>query len=765
MSDSSKTADSTILLYPPRLPGATEPVQGAKYGVPIHLYNPLPFGCEVLVEAYLGQQPNDTVSINLNGEEALASKQTQGVNDDVTLYIPHGKLLPGMVNRLTFTVTRPSANPETSYPPLEILYNSIRPGNQDRSPGEPGHSELVLLLPDEIKNGVGPGFVSATVCVEYPYCRAYDEIRLNCNGRDVFHKVDATQAPAPPNHGSATPTRICFDVTSADLVDDPQFMFSFTVRDQLFNSPDLDNVWSAVQIVDVDKAGQRLPAPIPREVLSEAGDDPSLIELEKLGPNPLSLIILTSDPRFMPGDVIEATYTAKVMGQPEIVVPVTGIVEVDELGQKKACVLQIPNDKVFPDSTVHVSYRLLRGTTPVGSSRTAIATVVGAALALPPPRIMEARDGVLNPINAAGTLTALVPHYQGMLSTDKVSVIWAGHGTPEGGSHTTTPVEVGTVGEKPIDLPTELVAYCLGKPVTVIYTVTRDVTWPPSPPLTLTVLELPDAQLPKPLIVDAANGGEGTEFNIDSFASGSRVTVEPWPLIAAGQCVWLHAEGTDLNGLDFNIDLYTAKPLSAGEVTAGLSVPLPRTQINRLRNGSDLKLILHVTFNRSVDKSQAIAFPIRTYLVTPLPLDDVSRFENTNWNGWRAGPAAQDSRDWKFGQDESGRTLLGNGTYTDSSAGIVLWKGYTGLRIGARYEFSLDARRHANTSDAVPSLSLATKTHGRISTVVTLATTTWQVLRGEFYSTARDIELHVNSHQASGVGNDYYVTDIRLRML
>src|SRR3546814_7392137 len=64
-----------------------------------------------------------------------------------------------------------------------------------------------------------------------------------------------------------------------------------------------------------------------------------------------------------------------------------------------------------------------------------------------------------------------------------------------------------------------------------------------------------------------------------------------------------------------------------------------------------------------VDKSQASAFPIRTYLVTPLPLDDVSRFENTNWNGWRAGPAAQDSRDWNFGQVEGARTCLGNGTY------------------------------------------------------------------------------------------------------
>src|SRR3546814_11911059 len=93
---------------------------------------------------------------------------------------------------------------------------------------------------------------------------------------------------------------------------------------------------------------------------------------------------------------------------------------------------------------------------------------------------MEARDGVLNPINAAGTLTGLVPHYQGMLSTEKVSVIWAGHGTPEGGSHNTTPVEAGTVGEQLIDLPPQLVAKSLRKPGKVLSKLTRDVTWTPS---------------------------------------------------------------------------------------------------------------------------------------------------------------------------------------------------------------------------------------------------------------------------------------------
>ncbi len=769
MTDSSETADSSVLvLYLPRLPGATEPVVGAHYGVPIHLYDLLPFGCRVVVDPYLGQQPGDIVSINLNGETGVASKPTQSFDDSVELDIPRGKLLPGMVNRLTYSVIRNSSNIDTSTPPLEILYNSIRPGHQDKSPGEPGHSELVLLLPDEIKNGVGPGFVSATVCVEYPYCRAYDVIRLNCNGHDVYRTVQESEAPAPPSHGSATPTRICFDVTSADLSDDPEFKFSFTVRDQLYNSPDLDNPWSAVQIVDVDQAGQKLPAPIPREVLSEAGDDPSLIDLAKLGSNPLSLIILTSDPRFMPGDVIEATYTAKVTGQPDVVVSVAGTVEVDELGQKKACVLQIPNDKVIPNSTVHVSYRLSRSTSPVGTSKIATATVIGAVIELSPPSIQEASGGTLNPVDAANSLTAVIPHYTGMLGSDKVSVTWTGSpGTPAAGSHTTAPVDVGTVGPKPIALPTSLVAYALGQSVTVTYTVTRGGdTWPVSPQLTLPVQAIPSERLTIPLIPQASQGGIGPDLDLRTFSGDAQVTVAPWPLIAVGQRVWLRADGTALDSTSFSIQLNTSEPVTAAQVTAGLSVPVPRTQIDRLRNGTTLAVILEVTFNQAAEQNQATPFPQRTYVVKPEPLDDLTRFDQGHRNSWEDGPAA-DPRDWNLSRDESGRPLIGNGTYTDRSAGVVLQKAYRGLRIGATYEFSLDARRHRSVGagDAVPSIALATDRNGLISPANILSTPAWRTLTGTFVATTTIMQLQVVSNQSSGIGNDYYVTDIRVRML
>ncbi|CDF92950.1 MULTISPECIES: hypothetical protein [unclassified Pseudomonas] len=689
MSDSSTTADQTILvLSPPRLPRATTPVTGAHYGVPKHVYDLEPMGCAVEVDPYQGQQGGDTVSINLNGELALDSDQTQGVDDMVTLYIPHAKLLVGIVNRLTYTVTRGSNNLGSSEPPLEILYNSIRPGIEDATPGDNAHSELVLLLPDEIKNGVGPGFTRATVCVAYPYCRAYDRIRLNCNGHDVYHTVSVSEAPAPPAHGSSTPTTVCFDVTSADLSDDPEFKFSFTVNDQLNNSPDPDAPWSAVQVVDVDQAGTRLPQPIPREIASDAGDDPSTIDLDKLGANPLLLIVLTGDSRFMPGDTVEATYVAKVAGQPDVVASATGTVETDGLGQKQACVLMIPNDKVIAGSTVQASYRLLRNTALVGTSKTARATVIGeGGLDLRPPSVKEANGNSLDPVDAKDALTVVVRQYDGMLGSDGLSVTWAG--TAGAGSYTTPTEDVGVVGDKEVPIPVEVLAFNLGKQVTVTYTVVRNkrASATPSEPLLLNVRDIAQGDLPTPLILEAANAGAGPELDLASFAGDANLKVAPWPLMALDQKVWLRCEGIKSDGTKHTITLQAATGVTTEEVRTGLSKPVPRGQLQLLRDRSDLTLMLEVTFDKSPEVVKAIAFPLRTYsiksvvLETPLitsvkdssdaPISDGGYTLATSIK--LTGEATPNTKVEIFDNDEYKSTLEvgGNGLWNGTLSGLV----------------------------------------------------------------------------------------------
>jgi hypothetical protein len=160
-----------------------------------------------------------------------------------------------------------------------------------------------------------------------------------------------------------------------------------------------------VQVVDVDKAGARLPVPIPREDTSDNSDDPSIIDRDNLAAGgPLSLIILTSDSRFRVGDTIEATYTTKVAGQPDVVYIVSGIVAGD-FGQTVPCVLQIPNEQVVSGSTAHMAYRLLRDNVLVGTSRTAVATVIGLGEPDEKPVITGAQDSNGAVIPDGGTTT------------------------------------------------------------------------------------------------------------------------------------------------------------------------------------------------------------------------------------------------------------------------------------------------------------------------------------------------------------------------
>lgn len=252
------------IFYPPRVKGQTTPVEGAHIGVPLNAYDLVSDGkgAEVKVDPPLSGtlKSGDVMTLWLQGQAALLSAQTVEDPDAcIFLRIPTGRLQPDRVNELYYTVERKRQHIGTSEPALRVLYNAIRPGlkHQTRYPG--GHSELALVLPDAIINGVGADFVSAQLRVSYPYCRAYDRISLKCNDEHLNVSVSKDEAPQPPNPGSAAPTSILLTVDRAFLEKarrvDRTLSFSFTVTDQLGNGPDPDTPWSSVQTVDENLGG------------------------------------------------------------------------------------------------------------------------------------------------------------------------------------------------------------------------------------------------------------------------------------------------------------------------------------------------------------------------------------------------------------------------------------------------------------------------------------------------------------------------------
>ena len=626
----SDTADNTVLvLYPPRVNGQTEPVIGAHIGVPLVAYDLVTdgLGAHVLVDPPLrGEvEAGDVLSLWLNDETSAVDAQTiQDPNVRWTLRIPRGRLHPDRVNLLTYTVTRGSANQGTSEPPLEILYNRIRPGLRDEMDVPGGHSELKLELPDAIKNGVGPDFVSAQVCVSYPYCRAYDRITLSCNGELMDANVGAGQAPQPPNPGSEVPITVCFTVTRAYLDQakrlDKQLNFRFTVTDQIGNGPDTNEPWSPVQRVDEDLDGTQLPMPILLERMADfPGDDASIIDLEKLAGNPLLVVVVTADNRFQVGDIVTASYTARLAGQPDVVVLVSGPVEADPFGAKKTCVLNIANDQVIANSDVTVTYQLRRPNGDlVGNAKTATAKVTGeAAPELKAPSIKEASGNTLDPLAARNTLTAVVD--PGLKIGDIITLTWTGApGTAAGGSHTASPKTVTTLGAQEIALPGSVLAFNLGKTVTVTYTVTRSGKTTNSPALSVNVQSLPQSALVQPTITQAANNGEGAELDVGSLTGNGVARMGVWPFIALGQPVWLALSGTNADG-----SIYRKEPwkmpgaatnstwINQGFYTAAI----PLAELQNLKHGSELSMQFKAGLGGSQVESEAVSFPVRSYTV------------------------------------------------------------------------------------------------------------------------------------------------------
>ncbi|MHC8349468.1 hypothetical protein ACYZT7_08845 [Pseudomonas sp. RT4P38] len=617
-----ESPDNTILaLSPPRVSEATEPVVGAHYGVPKHVYDLKPMGLKVDIDPSLAGtvNPGDVIVLVLNGQSVASKPVNPGEENTVnTLYIPRNLLLADRLNELVYTITRGSQNIGTSTPILTLLYNAIRPGMEDRTPLDAAHSELELILPqDVIDDGIDAGRAQqgVQVCFSYPYCRAHDVIWLNCNGQDVYRTVTVAEAPAIP---SAEPTTLCVMVEEAVFKragDHLKFTFSYTVTDQLGNGPDTDSPLSAIQTVDVDLAGNRLPAPILREILNDPTDDPGTIDLEKLGNNPLLLIVLTNDHRFLPGDTVNATYTAKVTGQPDVVVPATGVVEADEFGQKRPCVLQVANDKVIAGSVVQAKYELVRNGVVFATSKTTIAEVSGAgSVDLLPPFLVKPAVSPIDALAYPNGVTVRI-EYLGALDGDKARLVEvnAPAGSPQ------FPLVAFNSNKRTNTVLTQaFLAARQGKDIGLRWNLNRNGGQAgKSPVVKLSVMKVEDGdpRLPVPKI-DKADSAD--VIDLAEFEGDPHVTFTSWPFNGGGYTVVIRVIGIKPGGIAHTIPIAN-ESLTPDEEIKGFSRSLPREQLMLLENNSTLYIETEVSFNGEITKR--VIFPTsKLYTIKNAPI-------------------------------------------------------------------------------------------------------------------------------------------------
>jgi Bacterial Ig-like domain len=251
------------------------------------------------------------------------------------------------------------------------------------------------------------------------------------------------------------------------------------------------------------------------------------------------------------------------------------------------------------NTTVYVSY-MVNG---IPSAVQPLRIQAGIGV-LPPPTVVEAPTTVLNPMNALNGATARVA-YTGMAVDDIIGLSWAGNDSLV---HQQQGHANGTLD---FLIPVSAVAAALGKTVQVIYAVVRGAEVEPSGILPLTVSAIPTAQLPTPTI----NQAPDQVLDLSTFLGDATVFVAIWPLIAMGQTFWLSVAGTLANGSPWTWSAAPAGyPIGAIDVANGLGRAIPRTELETLRDGSNLTVTCKVGFDGGPNEAGAVTFPVATFM-------------------------------------------------------------------------------------------------------------------------------------------------------
>ena len=235
---------------------------------------------------------------------------------------------------------------------------------------------------------------------------------------------------------------------------------------------------------------------------------------------------------------------------------------------------------------------------------------------LPAPFIQESPiSTLLNPRDVRNNLTFVAP-YAGIQVDDQISIRWAG-GSGEG-SYTSALSPVGSARPVIRRLDKDLVTFNFGRTVTLSYSLVRG-TAPAvvSQPLLLYVLPVAQADLPRPFIPQASDGGEGQVLNVSALSEFT-LRINAWLLERTGQPVWLRLRGTKVDGSAFDVRYWQApENVIADEFNrfGFYARNYPAAPLQGLRNHSALNLHFSAGLQRSQDESLAQVFAERNYIV------------------------------------------------------------------------------------------------------------------------------------------------------
>lgn len=273
----------------------------------------------------------------------------------------------------------------------------------------------------------------------------------------------------------------------------------------------------------------------------------------------------------------------------------------------------IPRSLVEPNinDEVRVLYTLKRGATGKFQYSATLDLVIGKLIGeLPAPTVLEASAGVLDPIDALTGATVQVS-YASMEAQDNVTMAWLG--SPGPGTPADQEKPGNASGQVDFTVPATVVGANIGRDISVFYRVKRYIAEKQSDLTLLQVLPFgnPERDLPHPAITQADS--QTLTLNLATFTGNGTATVAKWPFILEGQRVWLRLEGETGSSGMHSITLLDSAVLTSAQASAGLSLSIPRTELEKLGQDTRVTVICNVAFDGVASESAAVQFPRTVY--------------------------------------------------------------------------------------------------------------------------------------------------------
>lgn len=226
---------------------------------------------------------------------------------------------------------------------------------------------------------------------------------------------------------------------------------------------------------------------------------------------------------------------------------------------------------------------------------------------LPPPDVLQAVDGVLNPMDGLNGVDVSASYLSMNPDQDLILLRWLG--TPDAGTSDDLELPGHASGTVQFHLPPAVVGANIAKRVPVDYVVTRYAINTPSMIFDLNVsgFQDPENELPRPRILQAKDD----ILDLMEFTGDATALLETWPFIAAKQCIWFFVDGMTTAGQSYRIRILDGLEITPAQISAGLDEVLRRSELMKLGHSTAASIGCKVAFDGSRNENSAIEFPRR----------------------------------------------------------------------------------------------------------------------------------------------------------